>query len=119
MEMPLVDVITLNILNIRKVAKATELAKHLGLPTSTITNISDRLEKRGLIERVRDEHDHRVILLKPKAPQGEIEEDFMFQVQHYLEENLPELTPEWWCMVIGELSKLEVMLREGDNGRAS
>lgn len=41
--------------------RMTELAEHLGTATASVTGMVDRLEERGLVERVRDEADRRVV----------------------------------------------------------
>ncbi len=43
--------------------RASELAAMIGIPSSTVTGILDRLEKRGLLERRRDPNDRRSILI--------------------------------------------------------
>jgi len=43
--------------------RATELAAMIGIPTSTVTGILDRLERRGLLKRRRDPNDRRSILI--------------------------------------------------------
>jgi DNA-binding MarR family transcriptional regulator len=49
---------------------AGELAREIHLSQATVTGILDRLEKRGLIERVRSGHDRRSIIVLI-TPQGE------------------------------------------------
>lgn len=41
-----------------------ELSKEMGLSNSTVSGIIDRLEKQGLVERVRSEEDRRVVKIK-------------------------------------------------------
>jgi len=43
--------------------KTTDLAEHLGIPTSTFTGILDRLEARGFIQRKADPDDRRSIFV--------------------------------------------------------
>jgi DNA-binding MarR family transcriptional regulator len=40
------------------------LAKRLGVTEKTVTGVADRLERAGLVQRVRDEKDRRVIRLR-------------------------------------------------------
>lgn len=42
---------------------ASQIAKHINLSAATVTNILDRLENRGLIERVRSSEDKRRVSL--------------------------------------------------------
>ncbi len=48
-------------MNRRPACRATELATMIGIPTSTVTGILDRLEKRGFLERSQDPNDRRSI----------------------------------------------------------
>ena len=43
--------------------RASELAAMIGIPSSTVTGILDRLEKRGLLKRRQDPNDRRSILI--------------------------------------------------------
>lgn len=47
-----------------------ELCQRMGLACSTTTDLIDRMERAGLLERVRDPHDRRVIRLRIK-PRGQ------------------------------------------------
>lgn len=42
----------------------SQLCDHLGLASSTVTDLVDRMERTGLVERVRDSEDRRVIRLQ-------------------------------------------------------
>lgn len=44
--------------------RATELAGHIGIPSSTFTGVFDRLTARGLLERVPDPEDRRGVLVR-------------------------------------------------------
>ncbi|KZN51973.1 MarR family winged helix-turn-helix transcriptional regulator [Pseudoalteromonas luteoviolacea] len=48
---------------------ASQIAKHVNLSAATVTNILDRLESRGLVERVRSAQDKRRVSLF-LSPQG-------------------------------------------------
>lgn len=48
-------------MNRKAACRATELATMIGIPTSTVTGILDRLEKRGFLERSQDPNDRRSI----------------------------------------------------------
>lgn len=52
------------------------LADASGMPTSTVTDIVDRLVKAGFVERVRDGHDRRKVNLVLTARVGEIQERY-------------------------------------------
>lgn len=46
---------------------AGEIAGHTGLATATVTNLIDRLEKKGFVRRVRDPKDRRRVMVEPSA----------------------------------------------------
>lgn len=50
---------------------AGELAELTGLTTGAVTGIIDRLERAGLVERVRDPHDRRRVIVQPREPDAE------------------------------------------------
>ncbi len=60
-----------------------DFAENYQIKPSTLTSIVERLEKKGLVERVRGEEDRKAVYLKPTA-QGKdimtkhIEEDLLF-----------------------------------------
>jgi DNA-binding MarR family transcriptional regulator len=60
-KLSVVELSVLMRMNRQPVCTATELARMLGIPTSTVTGILDRLEKRGLLERKKDPNDRRSI----------------------------------------------------------
>jgi DNA-binding MarR family transcriptional regulator len=47
--------------------RITELAATEGLAQPTVTQLVDRLQRRGLVDRARDEHDGRVVLVSITA----------------------------------------------------
>lgn len=57
------ELIALFMLRQREQSTMTQLASDMGLPSSTITNIRQRLTRRRLIEFHRDPNDQRVILI--------------------------------------------------------
>lgn len=46
---------------------AGDLGRATGLTTGAVTGILDRLEKAGMVERVRDASDRRKVLVRPRA----------------------------------------------------
>lgn len=65
------DMLLLMHLGKRQSCKATELASIIGIPTSTLTGIADRLETGGYIVREHDKEDRRSVIIKvtPKVRQ--------------------------------------------------
>jgi DNA-binding MarR family transcriptional regulator len=44
---------------------AGEIAQHTGLTTASVTNLIDRLERKGFVQRVRDSSDRRRVIVQP------------------------------------------------------
>lgn len=44
---------------------AGEIAVHTGLTTPSVTGLLDRLENKGMVQRVRDPHDRRRVIVEP------------------------------------------------------
>jgi DNA-binding MarR family transcriptional regulator len=67
---------------------AGDLARITGLTTGAITNVIDRLEKAGYVERERDTKDRRKVFVKPIARSGDkadkIYNSFVEEVVQYM-----------------------------------
>jgi DNA-binding MarR family transcriptional regulator len=46
---------------------AGEIARHTGLTTASVTDLIDRLERKGFVRRVRDTKDRRRVIVEPNA----------------------------------------------------
>lgn len=66
----------------------------LGVPRSTITNLVDRLERAGLVERIACSTDRRVTLVRVSPAGGTVVEDTGFLLDSELARRLFELEPE-------------------------
>ena len=44
---------------------AGEIASQTGLTTPSVTGLIDRLESKGMVQRVRDSHDRRRVIVQP------------------------------------------------------
>ena len=75
---------------------AGEVAGYTGLATASVTSLIDRLEKKGLVRRVRDPHDRRRVMVEPvrerlaggEAVFGSIREGFANLLERYTDEQL-------------------------------
>ncbi|MBI2870472.1 MAG: MarR family transcriptional regulator [Candidatus Omnitrophica bacterium] len=54
-----------------------QLSQRMGLSTSTMTRNIDNLAQRGLVERVRDATDRRLVFVRPTARGRELVEDII------------------------------------------
>jgi DNA-binding MarR family transcriptional regulator len=59
------DYKTLGILERLGPMSAGEIATHSGLASASVTNLLDRLERKGFVRRVRDSTDRRRVLVEP------------------------------------------------------
>jgi DNA-binding MarR family transcriptional regulator len=59
------DYKTLGILERLGPMSAGEIAMHSGLASASVTNLLDRLERKGFVRRVRDSTDRRRVLVEP------------------------------------------------------
>lgn len=56
---------TLSLLSRLGPLTAGEIASHTGLTTPSVTGLLDRLENKGMVQRVRDPHDRRRVIVEP------------------------------------------------------
>jgi DNA-binding MarR family transcriptional regulator len=108
------ELIALLMLKQRKQSTMSQLAADLGAPVSTLTNISQRLSKRGWIERKRDANDKRVILVT-LTPDGEMLADRILEVIKRILKRVEEaLTPEELQQFIPLLLKVVKAVQNAD-----
>jgi MarR family transcriptional regulator, organic hydroperoxide resistance regulator len=95
--------------------KITELSKKVNLSNSTISGIVDRLEKQGLVERIRSEEDRRTVYVKIT----EKVEEYHKGIHRKLEESFTELlsagTSEDMNKIIEGLETLKRVLNNRDS----
>ncbi|WP_323118032.1 MarR family winged helix-turn-helix transcriptional regulator [Burkholderia alba] len=91
-------------LAVGKCSTAAELAREYGIDASAITRLLDRVEKRGLLSRVRSSEDRRVVRLELTDEGRELAERMPEIFRSVLEQLLDGFTPE-------EVGFLKSMLR--------
>ena len=75
---------------------AGEVAGYTGLATASVTSLIDRLEKKGLVRRVRDAQDRRRVMVEPVRERlaggetvfGSIRQGFANLLENYSDEQL-------------------------------
>lgn len=78
---------TLSLLSQLGPLTAGEIASHTGLTTPSVTGLLDRLESKGMAQRVRDPHDRRRVIVEPNQERlAELDQSF-----HSLQETFREL----------------------------
>jgi DNA-binding MarR family transcriptional regulator len=83
---------------------AADLAREYGIDASAVTRLIDRLEKRGLLSRIRSEEDRRVVRLALTEPGKELAAKIPAIFTRVLDKLLYGLSPE-------EVGFLKSMLR--------
>jgi len=75
---------------------AGEIAQHTGLTTASVTNLIDRLERKGFVRRERDSADRRRVIVRPEPARlaeldrlfGAIQASFAAVLDSYSDEQL-------------------------------
>lgn len=88
------ELIALIMLKQRGQSTTSQLATDMGIPLSTVTNISQRLSRRGFIKRERDITDKRVILLKLNTTGEELARQVLEIMNSAIQKIKEGLTPE-------------------------
>jgi DNA-binding MarR family transcriptional regulator len=83
-KLSIVEISVLMRMNRKPACRATELATMIGIPTSTVTGVLDRLENRGFLERSHDPHDRRSIQIALTPKSKEFVADLMTPIKDML-----------------------------------
>ncbi|KGG80794.1 MarR family winged helix-turn-helix transcriptional regulator [Caloranaerobacter azorensis] len=87
-----------------------EISEKLALAYSTITDLVDRMEKNGLVVRVRDDKDRRVVRIKVLDKGFEILQKVLNRRIDYLEKMLSSFTEEEKSSLVKNLEKLYISM---------
>ena len=99
---------SMDIISHHQPMSAGHLAQCCGLTTGAITGIVDRLERAGLVRRVRDPRDRRRVLLQPiedEKKKQRVRELYRPMAQAF-NEIMQELTPEQIQFLVGIHEKM-------------
>ncbi|EHQ88887.1 MarR family winged helix-turn-helix transcriptional regulator [Desulfosporosinus youngiae] len=102
----------LGILSKETKLKITELSSKLSLSNSTTSGIVDRLEKQGMVERVRSETDRRVVYVRISPEFKEIHQSFHNQFEKNIENVMSKGTSEDLAKIYEGLSTLKKLLSD-------
>jgi len=89
-----------------------ELGEKMYLACSTATDLIDRMERNGLVERVRDQNDRRVIRLHVKEKGTEMVGAVMSARIRYLSGVLEQISPEEIESMITAMRHLEQLMTD-------
>ncbi|HBV89341.1 MarR family winged helix-turn-helix transcriptional regulator [Desulfosporosinus sp.] len=105
----------LGILSKDRKLKISELSTKLSLSNSTVSGIIDRLEKQGMVERVRSDTDRRVVYVRISPEFKEMHQCFHSKFEQNIEHVMSKGTSEDLQKVCEGLSTLKKLLRDYDN----
>jgi len=88
----------------------SQIARHIMVKSSTVTGIIDRLEQKGLVYRLRNSPDRRVITIQLTEAGKELAQNAPPPIQHKIVDGLKKLPEGEIKQIILSLSKLTHML---------
>ena len=88
----------------------SQIARHIMVKSSTVTGIIDRLEQKGLVTRLRNSPDRRVITIQLTEAGKELARNAPFPIQHKIVDGIRKLPEGEIKQIILSLSKLTHML---------
>ncbi len=87
-----------------------ELGEKMYLACSTATDLIDRMERNGLVERRRDQSDRRVIRLHVKEKGTEMWQAVMTARKRYLSDTLEEIPDEEILVMINGMRHIQELM---------
>ncbi len=91
---PVAQIKLMSYLALRGAQTMSEIAEGLEVTMPAITGLVDKLEKRGLVERLRDSQDRRVVRVQLSPRAQMIAERYLAERRHQMRTVLATLTPE-------------------------
>jgi len=88
----------------------SQIARYIMVKSSTVTGIIDRLEQKGLVYRIRNSPDRRVITIQLTEAGKELAQNAPPPIQHKIVDGLKKLPEGEIKQIILSLSKLTHML---------
>ena len=88
----------------------SQIAKHIMVKSSTVTGIIDRLEQKGLVCRLRDSSDRRVINIQLTEPGKELARNAPPPIQHKIVDGLKRLPQNKIEKIVKSLRTLTQLL---------
>lgn len=88
----------------------SQIAKHIMVKSSTVTGIIDRLEQKGLVQRVRNSHDRRMITIELTETGNALAQNAPPPIQRKIVDGLKRLPTSEIERIVGGLNMLTHML---------
>ncbi|TGE32893.1 MarR family transcriptional regulator [Desulfosporosinus sp. Sb-LF] len=109
--MTIPQMMVMGILGKEKTLKITELSGKLNLSNSTVSGILDRMEKLGMVERLRSEQDRRVVHVSVAPNFVEMHQIFHKRFEENIALTMDQGTPEELNKIYEGLEVLKRLLR--------
>lgn len=90
--------------------KVSDLSEKLGLSNSTVSGIIDRLEKRGLVERIRSTEDRRIVYVNVTSSFNEYSKKHSLKMEGMLEDIMSKAGREEADTIIKGLETLKRLI---------
>ena len=95
--------------------KVSEISQNMGLNNSTVSGIIDRLERQGMVERIRSEEDKRVVFVTLSTKMEGKETQMHSKIESIVERIISERgTSEDYDKIVEGLSTLKRLLKDID-----
>jgi DNA-binding MarR family transcriptional regulator len=116
LELSMTEMLVLHALTKKGKCRATELATHIGVPTSTLTGIADRLEAGGYLEREHDPEDRRSVVMQITPKVGQMLDAKKKSISETLNARLAPLPADRKKRLVEDLSFILHSLEETEAG---
>lgn len=110
------EILVLVFLYRKKSANMTEISEYINAPLNTTTGVVNRLEKKEMIERLRDEEDRRVVNILLTSKASEFIEQQKKIIVYYINEVVKVLTKEERMTALNIFNKILTILRQKNYG---
>jgi DNA-binding MarR family transcriptional regulator len=90
--------------------KVSELSEKLGLSNSTVSGILDRLEKQGLVERIRSKDDRRVVYINVTDEFKKQSKKQFEEISQIIEQMINKATPEELDKILEGMETLKTVV---------
>ena len=88
----------------------SQIAKHILVKSSTVTGVVDRLEQKGLVTRVRNSPDRRIVTIELTENGKKLTENAPPPIQQRVIDGLKKLTPHETEQIVHSLQRLTDLL---------
>ena len=90
--------------------KISDLSEKMALSNSTVSGIVDRLEKQGLVERIRSNEDRRVVIVRATEQFHKCKRDKMTRIEDIIQQQMSAATQEELDKILEGLTILKTIL---------